>query len=484
MSSPVSWVVLKFGGTSVSSRARWDTLAAVVRTRRQAGLHPFVVCSAVSGVTDALDALVNQAVQGNPAPALSTIRDRHIELGRELGVDAADVLAGPLDALERLAQGIALLQHATPQLRARVMAHGELMSTRLGMAYLSEQGLNVAWRDARTLLRAQVEPHASARRTYLNASCAATPDADLQRDLSDSGADLVLTQGFIARNPAGETVLIGRGGSDTSAAYFAVKLQAERLEIWTDVPGLFSADPRHVPGARLLQHLSYNEAQELATMGASVLHPRCIDPVRQHHIPLHVRSTEAPHLNGTVLSADVSESKPHLKAISAKTGVTLISMSTIGMWQQVGFLADVFAVFKRHGLSIDLVATSEANVTVSLDTISNTLDAATLEAVRADLSEYCTVDVIVPCAAVSLVGRDIRSILHELSPAFKAINARHIRLMTQAASDLNITLVVDEDQATTFVARLHEQLLEDTSGTSFLGPAWTDVQAGSAGKTT
>lgn len=476
MSTPPPWVVLKFGGTSVSSRARWDTIASVARDRQAAGARPFVVCSAVSGITDALDTLVDRAIAGDQAAALTAIRSRHLDLGRELGIDAAEVLADPLDELDRLAQGIALIRQATPHLRARVMAHGELMSTMLGAAYLSEQGLNVAWRDARTLLQTRPVPHATPQRTYLNASCAAAPDPELQADLDATEADLVLTQGFIARNPEGDTVLIGRGGSDTSAAYFAVKLQAERLEIWTDVPGLFSADPRHVPEARLLRHLSYNEAQELATMGASVLHPRCIDPVRQHHIPLYICSTEAPHLDGTVISSDVPDAAPHLKAISAKTGVTLISMSTIGMWQKVGFLADVFSVFKRHGLSIDLVATSEANVTVSLDGISNTLDAATLDAVKTDLSAYCTVAVIAPCAAVSLVGRNIRAILHELSPAFEALDAQHIHLLTQAASDLNITLVVDEDQAATFVTRLHEQLLGDKTETPLLGPAWHTIQ--------
>ena len=178
---------------------------------------------------------------------------------------------------------------------------------------------------------------------------------------------VIITQGFIASNEAGDTVLLGRGGSDTSGSYFAAKLAAVRLEIWTDVPGMFSANPRAIPTARLLRALHYDEAQEIASNGAKVLHPRCVLPVRQYKIPLHVYATQAPGLEGTVISADVADSARQVKAIAIKKGITLVSMDSPGMWHQVGFLADAFQVFKEQGISVDLISTSETNVTVSLD---------------------------------------------------------------------------------------------------------------------
>src|SRR5262249_41477976 len=162
---------------------------------------------------------------------------------------------------------------------------------------------------------------------------------------------VLVTQGFIASDEDTNTVLLGRGGSDTSAAYLAAKLRAQRLEIWTDVPGLFSADPRFTPTARLLRALHYDEAQELATSGAKVLHPRCILPARQYRIPLHVYATQAPELLGTVLGAEGVDGGAQVKAVCTKKGITLVSMDSPGMWHQVGFLADAFQVFKSHGMS-------------------------------------------------------------------------------------------------------------------------------------
>ena len=185
-----------------------------------------------------------------------------------------------------------------------------------------------------------------------------------------SAPRLLITQGFIARAEDGGTAILGRGGSDTSAAYFGALLQARRVEIWTDVPGMFSANPRQVPDARLLARLDYEEAQEIASTGAKVLHPRCIHPCREARVPIWIRDTERPHMPGTVIDHRAA-TLPGVKAISSRRGIVLVSMETIGMWQQVGFLADVFERFKRRGLSIDLIGSSEANVTVSLDPSDN-----------------------------------------------------------------------------------------------------------------
>ena len=251
------------------------------------------------------------------------IKSRHLELARHLGLNGEKLLAPYLGELERLALGIGLTAESSPATRARVLAIGELLISRLAAAYLNGQGLATTWLDARTLLRSVEEPRAAPHRAFLAASCAAEPDPDLQFKLSD--CQIALTQGFIASNERGQTVLLGWGGSDTSAACFAAKLRARRLEIWTDVPGMFTADPRRIPAARLLRYMDYEEAQELASTGAEVLHPQCLDPVRAHRIPLHLRYTGDPGSPGTLISDAVPGHGAHVKAISMRTGLTACS---------------------------------------------------------------------------------------------------------------------------------------------------------------
>jgi len=459
----------------VSSRSQWDTIADVVHTHRAEGRHPFLVCSALQGISDELEALLQEAEHGNPAPILDTIKARHRSLAKDLEVDGGAVLTDGFDRLEKLMQKAMSADTISPRLHASVLASGELLSTRLGAAYLSTQGLSVEWLDARRFLRAEDASHASPRRQYLSATCATTPDPVLQAHLADTPDTVYLTQGFIASNALDETVLLGRGGSDTSAAHFAAKLEAERLEIWTDVPGLFTANPSEVPSARLLRRLDYEEAQELATMGARVLHPRCIGPVRRHRIPLRVRSTDNPELDGTVVSEDPVDTGPQVKAVSAKTGITAVSMDTIGMWQEVGFLGDVFQIFKHNGLSVDLVATSEANVTVTLDPVANALDPDTLDRLLHDLNQYCDARLIESCGVVSLVGRHIRSLLGELGPSFEVFDEKTVHLVTQAASDLNFSFVVDEEQVPRLVRELHAQFFGADGPDAVVGPQWREL---------
>ncbi len=462
-------VVCKFGGTSVSSLARWQTVAAVLRAHLAAGRCPLVVCSALSGVSNQLEALLPAAVVGQHAPVLAAVRARHEAFAAEMGIPAA-LVEQHLAELERVAGGVALLGEFSPRLRARVMATGELMLTQLAAAWLPKAGIDASLHDARDILVSR--PGANEARHYLGAGCEHARDPALDDRL---GRGPAITQGFIARDPAGHTVLLGRGGSDTSAAYFAARLGASRLEIWTDVAGMYTADPRVVPHARLLRRLDYAEAQELAAMGAKVLHPRCIGPVRAAGIPLWIKSTPEPDLAGTVIEAS-GPGGARVQALAARTGIMLLSMESLGMWQEVGFLARAFGVLERHGLSVDLVATSESNVTVSLDALANALDPAVLDAAVAELREGCEVRVIGPCAAVSMVGHRIRAVLHEIGPALEAFAEHRIHMVSQAASDLNFTVVVDEDQASRLVLALHGRLLEAGASTD-LGPAWREPEA-------
>lgn len=469
-----SYVVLKFGGTSVSNRGRWETIFRVIQDRKTEGLTPVVVCSAISGVSNLLEALLEAAVEGKHQPILDEIRQKHEALAGELGVDI-DVIEDRLTELERLALGASLTGEVSPRLHARVLASGELMLTTLAAPHLRERGLECTWLDAREWLTSVPVPGESESRHFLSAACEFGDDPKLREHLASSGADVVITQGFIAHDADEETVLLGRGGSDTSAAYMASKIHARRLEIWTDVPGMYTANPRDIESARLLKRLDYDEAQELASMGAKVLHPRCLAPVRSRDIPLQICCTQLPEIEGTIISSDAPDFGAQVKAISSKSGVLLVSMETLGMWQQVGFMADAFACFKRHGLSVDLVTTSESNVTVSLDPAANVLDPSTQQALLRDLSEFCAARVIGPCAAVSLVGHNIRAILHQLGPALEAFEEQQIYLVSQAASDLNLTFVVDEEQAAKLVKQLHKMLFGDRFKDPLLGPTWAEL---------
>ena len=470
---PSAWVVLKFGGTSVSSLANWTNIARVAAERCSGGARGLIVHSALSGITDRLERLLDAAIGQAAEEELRHIEDRHRHLAAELGVSVPVEVERQLAELREIAAGIALVREVSDRTRARVMAAGELLVTPIGVAFLASRGLEAHAVDARRLLRAE-RPAGAARSNPLSAVCGFAPDADLRREL-EAAVPLIITQGFIASDEEGQTVLLGRGGSDTSAAYLAAKLSAARLEIWTDVPGMFSANPRATPSARLLRTLHYDEAQEIATSGAKVLHPRCILPARQYAIPLHVYATQAPDLEGTVLCAEGGEGSAQVKAICTKKGLTLVSLESPGMWHQVGFLADAFQVFKQHGMSVDLVSTSETNVTVSLDPAANTLTNARVAELVADLSRLCRVQVIGPCASVSLVGRNIRGILHQLGGAFEFFEEQKIYLVSQAANDLNFTFVVDENQGDRLVEQLHELLIRPVPGDKVLGPTWQQL---------
>jgi bifunctional diaminopimelate decarboxylase / aspartate kinase len=474
LESNQAWVVLKFGGTSVSSAGNWRNIADVIRARMAAHLRPVIVHSALSGITDRLESLLAAAVAGSHRGDLERIDAQHRSLARSLGIVPSPLFEGFTAELRQLADAVAGQREISDTARARIMAMGELLATTLGASYLNAQGIATAWADARQVLRADARPGATLKSSVLSATCDFAPDERLQAHWR-SLDQVVITQGFIAADDAGHTVLLGRGGSDTSGAYFAAKLNAARLEIWTDVPGMFSANPRAVPTARLLRALHYDEAQEIASNGAKVLHPRCVLPVRQYKIPLHVYATQAPGLEGTVVSANVAGSAAQVKAIAIKKGITLVSMDSPGMWHQVGFLADAFQIFKQEGLSVDLVSTSETNVTVSLDPAANTLDSSALDRLTAALGELCRVEILGPCASLSLLGHNIRGILHELGSAFELFQDQKIYLVTQAANDLNFTFVIDESQGDRLVQQLHERLIQSIGSDKVLGPTWQQL---------
>ena len=477
---PAPWVVIKFGGTSVSRRERWENIRRIAAAHRARGRRVLIVVSALSGITDQLKAIAEAGADDARCRAVqATIIERHTAMRADLELHDCARLAARLDDLDRLIADPRRGQ-AMVAWQAEVFALGELMSSALGAQFLASglDGLAAAWLDARDFLRAEALPNQTAWGRYLSATVPVAPDAGVATALAGQG-EVFITQGFIARNADGETVLLGRGGSDTSAGYFGALLKAELVEIWTDVPGMFSANPRVVPDARLLSRLDYEEAQEIATTGAKVLHPRSLGPLRRAQVPLVIKDTHRPHLAGTEIRAAAADAAPCIKAISARKGVTLVSMETVGMWQQVGFLADVFDAFKRHGLSVDLIGSAETNVTVSLDPSENLLNSDVLSALAADLAKICRVKVIAPCAAITLVGRGMRSMLHKLSSVLAEFGTLAVHLISQSSNNLNLTFVVDEALVDDLIPRLHALLIRADAlrvedGAVF-GPSWRQL---------
>ena len=539
------WVVCKFGGTSVASAANWARIAARARALVTAGSRVWLVVSAVSGVTNALlgaledalapeGALVDGEGPNGRGRRVGWLVATHEALAADLGIagglaavpESAPLLAG----LRALLAGAALTREASPRLRARVAAVGELLSSALGAAYLSGPArLNAVRVDARSLLVAEPGVGSDA---YLEADvkpCAAPRAARA----AAAGADVVICQGFIAATPDGATCLLGRGGSDTSGTLFAAFVGAKRCEIWTDVNGMMTADPRQVPRARLIRSLTYREAQELAALGAKVLHPRCLIPAVWARIDVEVRNTmdDDPGAELTVISRSghgggggggddagtIGGARPSpppspttflaigafaaaagvggaaapsppsaapckVLAVARRKGITLVNVTSFDMWGNAGFLARVFAPFAAHGVSVDLIATSQYAVSLTLDHIPDGPGGEPLRRVLAELGSFCATAVRSPCAVVSVVGRALRNALPRLGAAMAALEGVPVYLVTEAAEDLNLSFVVDEEHADGLVARLHAGLLEsdEVEGDAQFGPVWTDLPCGRA----
>lgn len=475
-STGTPWVVLKFGGTSVSQRHRWDTIGRLARKRAdECGGRVLVVVSALSGVTNELTAIADGAADA--ATRVDALVERHRAFVRELDLDPDAVLGARLEGLCALANDPRAGTRALDW-QAEVLAQGELLSSTLGAAYLHAQGLDIGWADARDWLDAIELPNQSDWGRRLSVSCRREADDDWRMRFSAQPTRLLITQGFIARHGDGGTAVLGRGGSDTSAALFGGLLRARGVEIWTDVPGMFTANPREVPDARLLTRLDYAEAQEIATTGAKVLHPRSLGPCRVSGVPMSILDTERPGLPGTRIDGSAAP-VPGVKAISRRNGIVLVSMETVGMWQSVGFLADIFERFRRHGLSVDLIGSAETNVTVSLDPSENLVSTDVLARLSEDLAQICRVKVIAPCAAITLVGLGMRSLLHKLSDVWATFGRERVHMISQSSNDLNLTFVIDEADADGLLPVLHAELIDSGAmpvyETAVFGPRWKDI---------
>ena len=471
-----TWIVLKFGGTSVSERSRWDTIAAIAKQHQNAQRRVLIVVSAVSGVTNLLSGLCDGSQ--DTSGILQTIEEKHRLLCMQLEIDFQQVLAKKLDDLRALIGSSEAKQRAYAW-QAEILSYGEMLSSMLGVSYLQTQGIEIAWTDARDWLTAlPPDANCSAWSQRLSVSCSAKATTEWKTRFAAQTAPVLLTQGFIARHADGKTAILGRGGSDTSAAYFGSLLGAEQVEIWTDVPGMFTTNPKEVPQARLLKRLHFDEAQEIAATGAKVLHPRVIPPCREADVSISILDTQHPELPGTLIDGHTAP-RAGIKALSRRDGVVLISMESLAMWHKAGYLADLFSIFRKHAVSIDMISAGQTNVTVSLDPSENVLEPATLDALVEDLSVMCSTRVITQCAAITFVGKGIHTLLSALANVFAVFGKEQIYMISQSSNDLNVTYVLDQARAQSLIQTLHTELMRSGAmhceDDAIFGPAWSTL---------
>lgn len=451
-----NWLVLKFGGTSVSGLRQWQTIAELLEQRIADGHHVLLVCSAMSGVTDALSEL---AAQPESESKRGEILERHQTLSADLNVSEDLWLPKAEADLLRLTQ--LLIQGAGVEVRAKLLAMGEWLSTRIGAAYLN-QSISINWVDATSCLKVADEPDLSLTRQYLSASCHAGVDLELQKDWTGL-APAVITQGFVASTAEGGLALLGRGGSDTSAALFAGRLGASSLEIWTDVPGLFTADPHLIPQARLLSVLGFDEALEMAGGGARVVHPRCIRVAEATDTSILVKDTSRPELQGTLITRNKAKSDAGeflgIKAITCQKDMLVLLLQNTDTRREVGFLARVFDVFQYHGVSIELVATSETTTTVALNRTLNHLDDVAQQHLVADLETHSHVVEYNNGVCVNLVGNSVKTAMVKLSSSLGFFESQPLLMMSLSANNLCLSLLVEADQHEALLKQLHENLI-------------------------
>lgn len=448
-------IVMKFGGTSVGSAERIRGVARLVAARIDR--RPVVVTSAVAGITDLLIRGARLALTRDTAAeeVPREILERHRAIIDEL------IEAGPrrerlhahvqavVGELRTLYTGVHYLEELTPRSLDAISAMGERLSFEIVAAALEASGLDARAIDARAIL---VTDDTFGRALPLMAETEARV-AKTVRGLAQKGAVPVLG-GFIASTREGVTTTLGRGGSDWSAAVLGALLPAEEIQIWTDVDGMLTVDPRAVPAARPIPEVSFEEAAELAYFGARVLHPATIKPAVEKGIPVLVLNSMNPAAPGTRITADAPPAGAQARAIAFKRGITVVLISQPRMLMAHGFLARVFEVFDRHRTSVDLIATSEVSVSLTVD------DPAGLPAIAADLEALGEVKVLRPMAIVSIVGRGFARQSGLAGRVFQTLREVNVVMISFGASDVNISLVVAEADAERAVRLLHAEFFE------------------------
>ena len=443
-------IVVKFGGTSVADAAAIARAADIVRGRL--ARRPIVVVSALAGTTNALLALAEQAAHGQLIAAIRAVeglRERHLReadalLGDgELADDVCGELSATFDELASLVEALSVLGDLTPRSQDAIAAVGERVSSQLVAAAFRMRALDAVHVDARDVLVTDA--------TF----CAAAPLPDRIAERARDhllpvvqGGHVPVLGGFIGASERGVTTTLGRGGSDYSASLIGAAVQAEAIEIWTDVDGMLTADPRVVPGARLIAQIRFDEASELASFGAKVLHPSTIAPAVRLGIPVWVFNSRNAGGTGTRITFDAPR-RP-VSAIAGRTGATVVRVNTPRMLLTHGFIRRVFEIFDRHHTSVDVVATSEVSVSVTVD------DPSRLDDLMVDLRQLGDVSVQRGRGIVAVVGAGLADDARAMAAALAALGDMRVQMLSLSASGINLTLVVDGDDLVPAMRLLHD----------------------------
>ncbi len=440
-------IVCKFGGTSVADADAIQRAAAIVAGRRARG--PVVVVSALAGVTNALLAIAEQATAGElivAARGVDALRERHLQesrrlLGDELG-DLGTRLSQLFDELAALAEALHTLGHLTPRSLDAIASLGERCSSLMVVAAFRAAGLDAVHVDARDVIRTSAD------------FTRATPFEDA---IADAAREHVVPQvragrvpvmgGYVGATAAGVTTTLGRGGSDYSGALLGAAVGAEAIEIWTDVDGMLTADPRVVPNARLINEIRFEEASELASFGAKVLHPSTIAPAVKRGIPVFIFNSRRPEGRGTRITFE-APARP-VTALAGKRGISIVRVRSTRMLLAHGFLRQVFEVFAAHRTPVDVVATSEVSVSLTVD------DDAPLQDLVADLATLGDVAVEQHRGIIAVVGTTLGSSSPTMATALTALGDSRVHMLSLSATGINLTIIVDGDAVPDAMRRLH-----------------------------
>jgi aspartate kinase len=444
-------IVCKFGGTSVANAPAITRLIDIVRAR--APERPVIVVSALARVTDTLLNLARRAGMADEAElqaGVVALVDRHEQAARELPGGGAALEAISSDAaVLRQELGCVRRRMATPAELDAIAGRGELWSSRLVAAALAGAGLDAAWVDIRPVMVTDDRfTRATPYTQVLN-----TRARESLRPLIEAGR-IPVTQGFIGATATGVATTLGRGGSDFTAALLGAALEADRVEIWTDVNGLMTADPRIVPNARTLAAASYEEAAELATFGARILHPATALPLVRAGIPIAILNSTDPASPGTTIEPEAQLDRvgdSPIRSISWKQGITVINIRAPRMLGAYGFLRALFEVFERHETVVDVLASGEVSISLTIE------DRSRLDPLVRDLGELGEVWIEEQRAIVAIVGIGLRNTPGLAGRVFNAVWPANVEIISQGASAINMTFVVREEDGPDVVRRLHQE---------------------------
>lgn len=445
-------IVAKFGGTSVADFEAMNRSADVVLQDASTRL---VVLSASAGITNLLVALA----EGQQTPQRAALLDdiRRIQYAIVDRLQRPDVIR---DEIDRMIDNISMLSEAASlatsnALTDELVSHGELMSSLLFVEILRERQVNAEWFDVRKVMR--TDDHFGR----------AVPDVQVLAEQATAqlhpriAQALVITQGFIGSESEGRTTTLGRGGSDYTAALLGEALNAARVDIWTDVPGIYTTDPRVVPTAKRIDEITFEEAAEMATFGAKVLHPATLLPAVRRGIPVFVGSSRDPAAGGTRVCNE-TRNPPLFRALALRRKQTLLTLHSLNMLHTFGFLAELFNILARHNVSVDLITTSEVSVALTLDTTGSTSTSASLltQALLTELSSLCRVEVEEDLALVAIIGNELSKACGVGKEVFGVLDPFNLRMICYGASSYNLCFLVPGNDAESVVRTLHRNLFE------------------------